>query len=568
MNQFDDEKRQESEINQPSPAPSSAAFQQKANPPSDISSWFLQGKQNPAPVTTAPQSNQRSSGFSPFPKSHMDPSSSISSANPFQSHFPQNNAPKSNVSVKPNPLLEAQNPAKVPVQANNAFVPPPILPFKEPNKPAPENVAKSQIGNFPVLGTAAESFVFKEKKEKLSALSHQNKSNVMKNLNEGKSGQITTPVIPAIPPIPAKQAPVSTNNQAFIKPPGQQVIQGVQAFPQSSNFVMASPNNNPSSSGSESPIKGIGQNAEMLGKAKESNLALRQQEIENKVKKEKFDGVCKEMIFIMQESVVHGKVAEKDKLAFILDSWKDKELAEEFCCQFCGKVYLKMELACKHSICFFCFEEKVRKFLGRPFVEEIKEIRCQDCANIFNVSDVCRTFGEGSQEYISFSQLSLKKKCIWCKRYLDLQKCFLSELECLHLCSQCYLTQVFTGCKSCFGCGASFNLDVTFGRQSTCKICNKTGETVLEGYRSLHEDHEICFGCINQSIGKIMNSGVCPVCDHNVDKVDRAVLTSFFNGFCIYCRQGYCISELIVCRDCEHVICETCSKSEGYYHQH
>lgn len=280
----------------------------------------------------------------------------------------------------------------------------------------------------------------------------------------------------------------------------------------------------------------------------------------------KVDLMCKDMIMIMQESIVCNKVLQFYKLFDYLEICKNNEEVEELICVLCGKFYMKMQLKCKHSICVYCFNAKIEDFLRNPVLENIGGIRCWDCRVIFSIVDVERFFGQGSEQSTKFTQLYIPKKCIWCKRKQNLLNCYLGELECLHLCSQCYLTQVYYGNKSCFGCGIDFNLEFTLNRESTCMKCKNTGEIVSEGFRSLHEDHELCYNCINRILSENKKFDVCPVCDKSLNKVDEVVLAYFFNKNCLYCDQVYPASNLIVCKQCQHIICEFCNATGSYFH--
>ena len=303
----------------------------------------------------------------------------------------------------------------------------------------------------------------------------------------------------------------------------------------------------------------VEQNYGVLGKVKDDSLYLKE--------KGKFGELCKQMIMIMQESVVCSKVMRFNKLFAFLDARKNDEDLEELICIDCEKLYLRMELKCKHSICICCFCERIQEFLKKPDLGEIEKIRCEDCRTFFSIEDVECLFGKGSNQSTRFSQLNIEKKCIWCKREQNLLKSYSSELECLHLCSQCYLTQVYYRSVSCFGCGVHFNLDFTFNRESTCMKCKYTGGTVLEGFRSLHEDHELCYVCINKALTENRKFDVCPVCNKSLSKSDEAVLASFFNKNCLYCSQSKPISELIICRNCPHIICDTCTSKGLNTHQ-
>jgi hypothetical protein len=265
-----------------------------------------------------------------------------------------------------------------------------------------------------------------------------------------------------------------------------------------------------------------------------------------------------EMLTLLQDYLVASSYLKSPSSQKKLD--QTQKIFEDFFCLRCQKFYVKFELECGHHTCLGCFCEGVKSLIKERTLESLNDIRCEHCSLFFTAKDVSLVYGENSPDYAKFSTLIINKRCIWCKRELNVMKSFFSELNCLHLCSECYTSEVFYGGKKCFGCGDPFhNIDFTLNRKAVCLRCKQPGLLVKTGFRALHDDHRFCFTCCKDDFHNKVTS--CTDCNKNFSKEDKSAFNFFYVKYCIFCKKTVSVVDLFVCQTCQFISCETCNEA-------
>lgn len=225
-------------------------------------------------------------------------------------------------------------------------------------------------------------------------------------------------------------------------------------------------------------------------------------------------------------------------------------------CGKCGGFKLKFKGSCGHSSCFYCIRKKIVDYVERPCLRLFKDLRCKYCFEVPSRVDLSLLFPMPDKTSLDYSNVKLVQKCLWCSRELDVATEYLPELNCLHLCRECYTDQIFMGIDSCMVCKSKFtNSNLTKFRTCTCKACGYTSNLLSMSYKSYSENSLICYSCqmkfmIDQNYSNLFNS---------LSLVKGKNLFVYFNNkTCPVCLKVNCLDSIKVCKKCGNFKCEDC----------
>lgn len=223
-------------------------------------------------------------------------------------------------------------------------------------------------------------------------------------------------------------------------------------------------------------------------------------------------------------------------------------------CKTCKNLEFQVELECKHHTCISCLQTNIKNLITNPDVEALKKVRCSSCLMLHTVNDLKKVCND-SNTIDQFQALSIERSCGFCKRNLNACTEFFTELSCMHLCSVCYMNELFMGSKSCMVCEIPYKKkSVTFSRTGNCSACGNSDKLVQKLFRYLHRDHLHCYDCLT----KVTKSKTCLVCSLELSKIEEALMVNYFQKMCPQCLKYKGIIDIKVCRNCESIICDSC----------
>ena len=232
----------------------------------------------------------------------------------------------------------------------------------------------------------------------------------------------------------------------------------------------------------------------------------------------------------------------------------------EFLCKKCGKIKLSFKRTCSHNSCFNCLQNNVKKYVNSPELSTFKNLRCQECFEVPKNLDLASLFKKHDDTLSKYKKAIVIKICFWCKQKLNLATDYLPELNCLHLCRECYSDQLYMKIKSCMVCKEKFiNKNITLARMCTCTKCGNTGKLISKAFKCYFEDKIICFDC-QLEIAK-QNDWKSAFGSNEYTAV-KGKFTHNFNKSCPYCNEVRCISEINICDNCANLKCDDCLSLE------
>lgn len=227
-------------------------------------------------------------------------------------------------------------------------------------------------------------------------------------------------------------------------------------------------------------------------------------------------------------------------------------------CKKCRFFKDKMILECGHNVCKQCVREKCCGYIENPTKETFRKFSCTKCKHSLIIKNI-------NQLYYGFSDLlhtleNMEKifQCSKCKEKFVLHKGFCSEMSCLHLCNNCYFDALMVNQIRCCvqNCEKLFkHFTITNQRVSVCGHCNNLGRTVADCYRSICQNHELCFSCLNIA----GDTKKCPACNQKLSKMHQKILKMLINKDCVKCREIKTIDEIDLKKKCcPEIVCLSC----------
>jgi hypothetical protein len=216
-------------------------------------------------------------------------------------------------------------------------------------------------------------------------------------------------------------------------------------------------------------------------------------------------------------------------------------------CRKCKSIYLKLKLECGHFECLTCYQHSIENLLKLLNFSTFSKCSCSVCGMTSSTNFLSKVLPKKSFEIL---QLSLMRKCVWCKRELDLfQHHFPRELKCKHLCDICYQNEVFFKSKACFCCNSPFkNLEFTLKRSTDCFQCGDSGLFIANGYRMTSSGKGYCSRCI---LDLMLHD--------TSNNQEKRILKNFLNIKCPKCNCLKNVADIIQCATCQSFCCESCN---------
>lgn len=229
---------------------------------------------------------------------------------------------------------------------------------------------------------------------------------------------------------------------------------------------------------------------------------------------------------------------------------------QQISCPRCKNLAVQVKLQCKHQTCVFCLQSNVKNLIEKPSIEALKKCRCPTCLILFTSQDIEKVLAH-SEAVQNFEKLKISRKCVWCKRILNACKDFFTEMDCMHLCSSCYMNELYCGSSGCMACEKNFDKKVvTLNKKGRCLHCGKDDFIVKGFYRNIHKDHLLCFECLYHSICEV--SAVCIECNENFDKINVLLIKTQILKDCPKCSEKKKIINLRICPHCSLMRCFDC----------
>jgi hypothetical protein len=224
-------------------------------------------------------------------------------------------------------------------------------------------------------------------------------------------------------------------------------------------------------------------------------------------------------------------------------------------CHACGKLRLEVKLPCMHRACANCIQNAADALGTHRALSYFLQIACPACHT--NVSlDILRTLV--SNELFQ-RLLQLSRTCFKCTKPRQLLTEFCTELTCMHLCRSCYADELIVGAKNCLVCNTEFiHAGITMQRNAVCGKCKVEGNFVSDCFRSMHDNHLLCYLCLGIS----GNSRHCEICNLEFDKIENLMLKTFVNKVCSACQQFTDLACLAKNGCCGFTVCENCQSKE------
>ena len=238
---------------------------------------------------------------------------------------------------------------------------------------------------------------------------------------------------------------------------------------------------------------------------------------------------------------------------------KLNEVCKRIKCNRCKKILTKCRLSCGHLTCFYCMKSSVSNLIREKTLEKLKKCRCKECLKLVSYEDIEKLFHNSPDiDRNAYKQLKINKNCVWCKRTLNVMVEYATELECLHICRECYTIEAISGAKKCILCQDPFK-KLKDSKKGTlkCKICQTQGNQIKDGYWAVHLDHHVCLKCA----GQMRND--CLVCGAEMTKNEKNLFFSFIQKYCIGCSQTHHLAEFIYCKKCANFACSDCLGSKN-----
>lgn len=235
-----------------------------------------------------------------------------------------------------------------------------------------------------------------------------------------------------------------------------------------------------------------------------------------------------------------------------------EEACKKFKCNRCKKILIKSRLSCGHATCFYCLKSSVSKLISDQSLENLKKCRCKECLKLLSHEDVEKLFNNSPDiDTKAYKELRINKTCVWCKRTLNVMVEYATELECLHMCRECYSVEAFSGAQKCILCQDPFKkLEYSKKTILKCKSCQCLGNQIKDGFWALHLDHHVCLQCA----GQIKNN--CLVCGMQMTKHEKNLFVNFINKYCIICSESKHMAEFNYCKKCANFACHSCAGSK------
>ena len=260
------------------------------------------------------------------------------------------------------------------------------------------------------------------------------------------------------------------------------------------------------------------------------------------------------LIDLLKINILPIKLNESESLKALLSQTLLSQTLRDFYCITCKKFSFLVKLTCSHSACLFCLQSSLSNLANSPSLKFFKQSRCKSCFLFPTKKDIGFVLSPIAAETVY--NLSITKQCTLCERNLKLMTNYLPELECLHLCRECYLNDMLYGGTNCSCCSQEYEgIETTQQRVVQCSNCPMYGKIMDNYYRALHSDHYLCANCLLSLLGK--GDYRCPLCEYELDSNDIGALHMFVYKACPQCNIYKPISGILEC-PCPVSLCHDC----------
>ena len=224
-------------------------------------------------------------------------------------------------------------------------------------------------------------------------------------------------------------------------------------------------------------------------------------------------------------------------------------------CLKCRNIFVGLPLKCSHNICLYCFHYSLQKYISNPSPKTFQKFACHECSINCCMIDVMKACSSMDNSYMMYEKVNFRKKCMLCGNDCSIPTDFFGELECLHLCRNCYAEDLMFGGTNCPCCSMIYtNKQATMNRPAKCTKCLSEGRFVNDVLRACHNDHILCFSCLEDSV----IAKQCVVCNFDLSESLR-LLKNMLRKKCCLCRKTTSISELFTRPCCSFFQCLECS---------
>ena len=237
-------------------------------------------------------------------------------------------------------------------------------------------------------------------------------------------------------------------------------------------------------------------------------------------------------------------------------------------CPKCDNFFVGLPLTCSHSTCLICFQTSLQKFISDPTPKTFQKFSCPECSVNCCKADVEKVYSLKENNLMRYEALNSRKVCMLCGINGCLHTDFFGELECLHLCRNCYAEDLMFGGTNCPCCSMIYkNKEATKNRTAKCMKCHYEGKFVTDVMRDCHNNHVLCFSCLEDSV----IAKKCVYCRFDLSG-SLKVLKAMLMKKCCLCKKPTSIADLFTrpccsffqCLDCtgEPAKCKTCNIAE------
>lgn len=266
------------------------------------------------------------------------------------------------------------------------------------------------------------------------------------------------------------------------------------------------------------------------------------------------------LIDLIRNNIFPARVKGSQPLEITLTNTSVSRLLQDYFCITCQKFSFIVKLTCSHSACLFCLQSSLLNLANSPSLNSYKQSRCKSCFLIPTKKDI--NFVLSSEIAETIYSLNITKQCTLCERNLELMTGYLPELECLHLCRECYLNDMLYGGTKCTCCLKDYDAgETTLQRVEQCSHCFKDGKLADNYFRALHSNHYLCPGCLIESLVK--GDYKCPTCMYQLDARDIGALHMFIYKTCSGCNFYKPFNEIHEC-SCSYNFCHACIQKNNH----